>query len=117
MAGSLALALMAHECHVVSGTINTTSGDGLTWVEGGEGVITTGTTPNFDGMTWANNHALVPTSQAVTAKSTTSTATLFADANVSQTGNQQGKGWGVLLTVKPEPIIRHGLLMSAAGSE
>ena len=115
-AGSLALAFMAHENHITSGAAGVTSGDGLTWAEGGEGVLTTGTAPNWDGFAWANDWALVPTSQAIAAKSCT--GTVYNDANVAQTSpaTQNGKGWGVLLTVKPEPPITHGIINACAGS-
>lgn len=92
-AGSLALALLANEFNVTSGAATTVSGDGLTWVEGGEGI---GTTIAF--QAWANDHAIVPATagQAITAKQSANTA------------HTTGKSASALLTLKRAKKHRHG---------
>ena len=91
-AGALALALLANEFNVTSGAATTVSGDGLTWVEGGEGI---GTTTNF--QAWANDHAIVPgtAGQAITAKQSANTA------------HTTGKSASVLMTLKRAKKRRH----------
>jgi len=91
-AGSLALALLANEFNVTSGAATTVSGDGLTWVEGGEGI---GTTIAF--QAWANDHAIVPgtAGQAITAKQSANTA------------HTTGKSASVLMTLKRAKKRRH----------
>ena len=95
MAGSLALALLAHEYNVTSGAVGVTSGDSLTWVEGGEGVQTT-----VSGQAWCNDYALVPTARSIAAKQATVTAT-------------SGKSASALLTLAPANRRASGLLMAA----
>lgn len=91
--GALVLALLANEFNVPSGSINITSGDSLTWAEGGEGV---GTTVSF--QAWANDWAIVPmgTGQSVAAKQTTSTA-----------ARTTGKSASILCSLKPAKRHRH----------
>jgi len=90
--GALALVLLANEFNVPSGSATTVSGDGLTWVEGGEGI---GTTTSF--QAWANDHAIVPATagQAITAKSSANTA------------RTTGKSASVLMTLKKAKKRRH----------
>ena len=94
--GALALALLASEYNVTSGSINITSGDSLTWAEGGEGV---GTTVSF--QAWANDWAIVPAGagQAIAAKQTTSTA-----------ARTTGKSASVLMTLRPAEKRTTGLI-------
>lgn len=97
--GALALALLANEFNVPSGSATTVSGDSLTWVEGGEGI---GTTVSF--QAWANDHAIVPAGagQAITAKSSANTA------------RTTGKSASILMTLRPcEP--RTAGLIPASG--
>lgn len=95
-AGSLAIAAVAHEINLASGAVGTVTGgsDGLTWAEGGEGVLAT-----VAGHAWGNDWALIPATagQAVPAKQ--AAATLAADADPVTAGSQSGKGWGVLFTL------------------
>ena len=96
-AGALALALLTHEFNVLPGeVVSTPSGDGLTWNEGGEGV---GSTVAF--QAWANDWALVPTSQAITGKQ--------AAAKVTS-----GKSASVLLTLAPARKTATGLMAASA---
>lgn len=90
--GALVLALLANEFNVPSGAATTVSGDGLTWVEGGEGI---GTTVSF--QAWANDHAIVPVGagQAVTAKQSANTA------------RTTGKSASVLMSLKRGRRHRH----------
>jgi hypothetical protein len=94
--GALALVLLSHEFNVTSGAATTVSGDGLTWVEAAEGV---GTTVSF--QAWANDYALCPTSQAITAKSSTNTA------------HTTGKSANVLMTLAPA-MKASGLMPASA---
>lgn len=90
--GSLALALLANEFNVPSGSATTVSGDGLTWAEGGEGI---GTTTSF--QAWANDWAIVPATagQAITAKQSANTA------------RTTGKSASALLTLRKAKKRRH----------
>jgi hypothetical protein len=91
--GALVLALLANEFNVPSGSVNITSGDSLTWAEGGEGI---GTTIAF--QAWANDWAIVPmgAGQSVAAKQTTSTA-----------ARTTGKSASILCSLKPAKRHRH----------
>lgn len=98
--GSLVLALVAHEINCVTTAavgVVTGGSDGLTWIEGGEGVLLT-----TAGHAWANDYAIVPgsgSSVAIAAKS--AAATLTADADPVTAGTQNGKGWGLLFSLAP----------------
>lgn len=98
--GSMVLALVAHEINLITTAavgVVTGGADGLTWIEGGEGVqLTTA------GHGWANDYAIVPGSGAATniaAKS--AAATLAADADPITAGSQAGKGWGLVFSLAP----------------
>jgi hypothetical protein len=95
-AGALVIAAVSHEINMTTGGAGVVTGgsDGLTWAEGGEGVLTT-----IAGHAWANDWALIPATagQAVPAKQ--SAATMATDADPVTTGTQNGKGWGVLFTL------------------
>lgn len=82
-AGSAVFALVGHENQLSSGTIPTLTGNGLTWVEGGEhtGIAMTS-------AAWATDYALVPADTAITAKSATIATT-------------SGKGFGQMFTILP----------------
>lgn len=96
-AGSMVLELIAHEMNVTTGTIGVVTGgsDGLTWAHGGSGALAT-----TAGHAWGNDYALVPgsgSSVAIAAK--TATGTLATDADPVTAGTQNGKGWGVSLSI------------------
>jgi len=98
--GSLALALVSHEQPLASGSVAVVSGgaDGLSWVEGGEGILTTAA-----GSAWANDYAIVPGSgSSVSIAAKTAAATLNAtDLDTVTAGTQNGKGWGLLFSLAP----------------
>jgi hypothetical protein len=120
--GSLALAYVAHETNITTGTIGVVTGgtDTLTWAEGGEGATTTVTpaagtgSASEDEPAWAVDWAIVPSDASMAIGAKQAAATLSGDSNKPNASvSTAGKGWGVLFTLRAANNRATGLLVAA----